>query len=311
MSKNRWKSIKFDRFEESPLPSGRHLLHCVFKDNWGNICKWAPRWKDVEKIFFKSVEIEERNEPEGVWDEELKRVARKIPSVRAFKLPVGVGCLQIRDLGENYCVTVQILGEEKEVSMNYRDPDCDSFRVGASEIKFLPLLERIQQIDASSETTYGIGVDPKSLGTVSGKKGGVCFNISLPKGRGKTRYEAATREISAVIRAYLREALACSRAIEEGFEDQEYEGGGQASILAGEKKNLSAMIAKWIPETMGRWFHTSYCDQALGITSRRDKNNRRQILLRLYNAGAVEKHPTKKGVYCLSAHRGNSSLLSK
>lgn len=311
MSRNRWKSVKFDCFEESPLPSGKHLLHCVFKDSWGNTYKWAPRWKDVEEIFFKSVEIEERNEPEGVWDEELKRVAQKIPSLRAFKLPVKVGCLQVRDLGENYCVTVEIVGEEKTVSMNYRDPHCDSFRVGASEIKFLPLLERIQQIDTSSERRYGIGVDPKSLGTVLAGKGGICFDIWLPKGMERIRYEAVTREIGAVIRSYLREVLACSEAIEEGFQDEEYQGGEQAPILTGQKKNLSEMVAKWVRETRGRWFHTSYCDEALGITSRKERGNRRQILHRLLNDGVIERHPTKKGAYRLSASRGNFGWLSK
>lgn len=73
------KSVKFDHYEEQPLPSGKTLLNCVFKDNWGNTYKWTPRWKDMEEIFVKSMEIEGRNESEGIWDEELKRLAEKIP----------------------------------------------------------------------------------------------------------------------------------------------------------------------------------------------------------------------------------------
>lgn len=306
-----WKSLKFDCFEQTPLPTGKQLLHCLFKDNWGNRYKWTPPWKDMEEIFFKSLEIEERNEPQGVWDEELRRVAQKIPSLKAFKLPVEIGCLHVRDLERSYCITVKVLGEEKVVSMNYSDPRCDSFKVGASEIKFLPLVDRILDLDRSSGRKYGIDVDHKSLSTVSGAKSGICFDIQLSKGLEATAYEAAAREINVVIRSYLRDELACFRAIEEGFEDGQYEGGGYTRVLTSKKKNLSAMIDEWIPTTLGRWFEGLYCDEVLDITSSRDKRNRRQIFFRLCNAGVLERHPTKKGVYRLRAGKATSSWLSK
>ncbi|HEX78481.1 MAG TPA: hypothetical protein G4O03_08790 [Dehalococcoidia bacterium] len=78
MTKHVWKSIKFDHFEEERLPSGTTLIHCFFKDNFGNTYRWTPRWKEIEEILFKSSAVEGKNEPEGIWDEELKRLADRI-----------------------------------------------------------------------------------------------------------------------------------------------------------------------------------------------------------------------------------------
>jgi len=79
MGKDVWRSVKFDRCAEEPLPSGTIMLHCIFKDNYGNPFKWTPRWRDVEDIFVRSAQIEGKNAPEGAWDEELKAVFQKIP----------------------------------------------------------------------------------------------------------------------------------------------------------------------------------------------------------------------------------------
>lgn len=79
MAKDIWKRINFDRAEEEPLPSGTIMLHYIFKDNYGNTFKWTPRWRDVEDIFVRSAQVEGTNAPEGVWDEELKRVLQRIP----------------------------------------------------------------------------------------------------------------------------------------------------------------------------------------------------------------------------------------
>jgi hypothetical protein len=79
MIKDIWKSIKFESWEEQLLPSGKILLHCLFRDNYRREYKWTPRWIDVEEIFFKSLEIEGKNESEGVWDNELRRLSEKIP----------------------------------------------------------------------------------------------------------------------------------------------------------------------------------------------------------------------------------------
>lgn len=79
MAKDAWKSIKFERYEEESLPSGKMLWHCFFKDNHGNKYRWTPRWRDVEDIFVKAMDIESRNESEGVWDEELKKLLERVP----------------------------------------------------------------------------------------------------------------------------------------------------------------------------------------------------------------------------------------
>jgi hypothetical protein len=221
-TKGTWKSIKFDRFQEDPLPSGRVLLHCFFRDNWGNSYKWTPPWKEVEKIFLKAIEIEEGNEPEGVWDEELKKVSQKLPSLKAFRLPVKIGCLRLEDLGEeNYRMTIEILGEEKTV-----EREGDNFSVGACVINLSHLLKRVLDLERLGGRRYGIGINPYTLRSVftdwpDPVEIGVCFDIWLKKGMETTEYVTAAREILGVIRSYIREVLSDFGAIKEGFEREE------------------------------------------------------------------------------------------
>ena len=53
---------------------------------------------------------------------------------------------------------------------------------------------------------------------------------------------------------------------------------------------LSSRILEWVKNTTG-WWETSELDKDLGITSQRDKNNRRIILYRLKEQGIIEGHP--------------------
>jgi hypothetical protein len=52
---------------------------------------------------------------------------------------------------------------------------------------------------------------------------------------------------------------------------------------------LSQKIEDWIKSTSG-WFDTPELDRDLGINSTSDKNNRREIMLRLESKGIVERH---------------------
>lgn len=91
--KHKARTIKLceDPFEEELLPY-QTLLHIYFVDRGKDFYRWTPRIRDgeVERIFFKMVEVEEKNSPEGVWSDELNRAAEQIPKLKEFKLPVKV-----------------------------------------------------------------------------------------------------------------------------------------------------------------------------------------------------------------------------
>lgn len=53
---------------------------------------------------------------------------------------------------------------------------------------------------------------------------------------------------------------------------------------------FSNRILDWVKETTG-WWETSELDRDLGITSLKDKNNRRIVLYRLKEQGIIERHP--------------------
>lgn len=226
-----WKSIKFDRFQEDPLPSGRVLLHCFFRDKWGNSYKWTPPWKDVERVFFKALEIEEVNEPEGVWDEELKKVSQKLPSLKAFKLPVKICCSTLEDLEEDpdYSITIEILGEEEEVKKVE-----NNFRIGNCVISFANLISTVSNIDTRrdlrGDRPYNIGISrPTALRSVVRhhnvlgyiEEEGISFEVGLEKGMEQLEYVTASREIVMAIRSYIRKVLSDFGAIKEGFEGGE------------------------------------------------------------------------------------------
>ena len=80
MPKGKWRTIKYKGYEEDHLPSNRTLLYLDFEDNYANRFRWTPRWKDLEEVFIKAIDVEKRNYPEGAWDEELKKIIIKSPS---------------------------------------------------------------------------------------------------------------------------------------------------------------------------------------------------------------------------------------
>lgn len=55
-------------------------------------------------------------------------------------------------------------------------------------------------------------------------------------------------------------------------------------------KSLAERIEAWVSETSG-WFSYEECDKELQIRDTKDKDNRRQIVKRLKDAGIIEAHP--------------------
>ena len=62
------------------------------------------------------------------------------------------------------------------------------------------------------------------------------------------------------------------------------------SVTESVTKSLADRIEAWISETSG-WFSYEECDKELEIRDSRDKDNRRQIIKRLKDAGIIEAHP--------------------
>ena len=56
-------------------------------------------------------------------------------------------------------------------------------------------------------------------------------------------------------------------------------------------KSLAERIEAWISETSG-WFSYEDCDKELEIRDSKDKDNRRQVIKRLKDAGIIESHPS-------------------
>jgi hypothetical protein len=63
------------------------------------------------------------------------------------------------------------------------------------------------------------------------------------------------------------------------------------SATHSQQEPLSKRVEEWVKNSGSRWFETPELDRDLGITSTSDKNNRREIMLRLKEKGIIEQHP--------------------
>lgn len=57
-----------------------------------------------------------------------------------------------------------------------------------------------------------------------------------------------------------------------------------------QQEPFSKRVEDWVKNSGSRWFETPELDRDLGITSATDKNNRREIMLRLREKGIIEQH---------------------
>ena len=58
-----------------------------------------------------------------------------------------------------------------------------------------------------------------------------------------------------------------------------------------QQEPLSKSVEDWVRQSGSRWCETPELDRDLGLTLTAEKNNRREILLRLEEKGVIEKHP--------------------
>lgn len=220
-------------FEEELLPSGRKLLHLIFKQKFGaSHYKWTPPWKGdfgVERLLFKALEIEEWNDYEGVWSEELRQASKEVPSLDEIRLPVKVavgemtGPMKIREGVEEdtYKVAIELLTDEKRA---WGEVSGGKSLICIGEVKIswdslgaflleMPMIrgasKRIEDVtewrgdEWDGERTYI----------------GVRFWVWLKVGAEKAEYQVVGKELAANIRSFLRKCLSDHQALKRGFEE--------------------------------------------------------------------------------------------
>lgn len=200
-------------------------MHCIFRDKYGSLFhyRWTAPWREKEgehgihRLFFKSLEIEEWNDYEGVWSEEFKKVAKEVPPLEDIELPIKIemaGITEVACQGKEalWEISVAILSDKEEV-VKVGD---QGIRVGAVEMAWYSLqveLYSIAEIEGIPNGIVGIYDD-------YGCEIGVCFPILIRKVADKAECQIISRGIASCIRHFIRGRLSEYKAIKRGFEEQ-------------------------------------------------------------------------------------------
>jgi hypothetical protein len=236
------KSVKLVSFEEELLPSGRKLLHCIFENKYGSgfQCKWTAPWRDkggekgVERLFFKGLEVEEWNDFDGVWSEELRKVAKEVPSLEEIVLPVKIEIGGITeavevvktDSGEvrleSLRIGVNILSGEESVVRDIGSGE-EYIKVGSVSMAWELLtseLHGLKRVDSVSDGIRSVTVwVPDGSGSYVEDVGGVSFGVVIYRTVNRSEYKVISREIASCIRRFIRVRLSEYKAIKRGFEE--------------------------------------------------------------------------------------------
>jgi hypothetical protein len=218
------KAIKLINFNEELLPSGRKLLHVIFKDKYNDyVYRWIPPWRNrgdesgVEKLFFKAIEVEEWNDYEGAWSDELRQAAKKIPSIEEIELPVKIKVEELsedEDREETYRVTVNILSEKSNVSVE-NEEDKVFLSIGNVKLSW----EFLKQAILNNKIVKSISKNPIELSNRDLFFPHVIrFYIWISKEEEKIQLAIAANDIAYRLRSFIRKRLSDCRTIEEGFE---------------------------------------------------------------------------------------------
>ncbi|MBI4301359.1 MAG: hypothetical protein HY664_01990 [Chloroflexi bacterium] len=146
----------------------------------------------------------------------MRKAAQKLPSLKAFKLPVKISCAGVADevdaeSGEDvgiYWVTIRILGDEEPVRLGKQG----SFKIGGCTF-WTSAISRLLGGRNVTDPIYGYYDYPKA--------NSISFDVLLHKEAERTEYAIVIRNILDVVRSYIRKVLSDFDAIKEGFEGQE------------------------------------------------------------------------------------------
>jgi hypothetical protein len=231
------KSVKLVNFEEEILPSGRKFLHCIFQNRYGSTFqyKWTAPWRDkegeygVERLFFKSLAIEEWNDYDSVWSEEFTKVAKRVPSLEEIKLPVKIGLEDIREALEEesegssqkyWVICVTITGDELPVVCSKRG-DKQYILVGSVNMAWEHLKEELfhtKHVPFLSQEMESILTFDDYMQRY--EETGTKFWVWVKKVIDKTEYEVSVRQIVSCIRRFIRTRISEYKAIKRGFEEE-------------------------------------------------------------------------------------------
>lgn len=235
------KSVELAEFREELLPSGRKLLHCIFKEKFGSFrYVWTPPWRGafgVESLFFKALEIEEWNDYEGVWSKELRQAAEEIPLLEEIKLPVKIRVGEIIELRETlaegqeedyYKVAIEVLNDEVK-AWKHVEGKKSFICIGKVKISWDSLQSflfkggKIEGVSKGVETVTEWQGDKwdeeKTIVHGDWKDIGVRFYVWLESGADKAEYQVTAKEIASGIRSFIRKRLSDYQALKRGFEE--------------------------------------------------------------------------------------------
>lgn len=226
-------TIELIDFKEELLPSGRKLLHTIFKHKHGTShYKWTPPWKGdsgVEKLFFKALEIEEHNDAEGAWSKELKQASKEIPILNEFRLPVKITIGEMTEVknietrGKQYknlyMIAIEILKDEENGTQVQRVVKVDKIFIQIGDIKIA--WDSLKSFLLKKQIEL-ISTEPEEIGDYFYSDwipSGIRFNVWLPMGLGKIQYQSISQEIASSIRSFIRKYLSDYKSLKKGFEE--------------------------------------------------------------------------------------------
>jgi hypothetical protein len=171
------------------------------------------------------LEVEEKNNPQGAWGEELRKAAEQIPSLKESQLPVKVTCSALerakQDEGDpfGYIIFVCVLAEQQPVSTRWAPLlHVPSFCIESCTFSMQGFAEAIEGVAlkgrwliSCEHTCHGIWD--------AGQELGIGFYVWLVFGCERSAYQIMAREVAGAVRSHIRQVLLDFRAIEKGFNE--------------------------------------------------------------------------------------------
>ena len=70
------KKLKYSRIDLVDRVGA--LMLVTFLDDNGDMYQWAPKWKEVEQVFLKQINVERFNKPESEWLNKFAKTAQSV-----------------------------------------------------------------------------------------------------------------------------------------------------------------------------------------------------------------------------------------
>lgn len=181
----------------------------------------------VEHLFLKSLQIEEWNDYDGVWSQELREVSKEVPALEEMKLPVTIKIGEAtEDIKENkdgiseeyWKICVHISSDEQFVG-KHKEGDKQYLSIGQVNMAWDSLqqeLFHIKQVKFLSEGIRSTKIwNPDGLTETVGAH----FWVWVKKPADRTQYQVITKEIASGIRRFIRSRLSEYKSLKKGFEE--------------------------------------------------------------------------------------------